>query len=160
MPRRRLCPERGFALYAGGFALVLGAIMALLPARQKRERELQVIDSLLDSGCPVSKLLRTHLHKAGDVEGDEQHCSQSTLAKRISQQLHSVDSIQTPYGRLIQDMEVPCDGEQLKLAYINPFALLYYGSGLGNCMISCAAQFQKVGGGSLCTQMKSVQAMA
>ena len=61
MDRRRLCPERGFALSAGGFALVLVAIMALVAARQKRERQVQVIDNLLDSGCPVSKLLRTHL---------------------------------------------------------------------------------------------------
>ena len=65
MPRRRLRPERGFALYAGGFALVLVAIMAVQLARPERERDLQVIDSLLDSGCPVSKLLRTHLHEAG-----------------------------------------------------------------------------------------------
>ena len=45
--------------------------MALVAARQQRERALEVIDNLLDSGCPVSKLLRTHLHKAGDAEDDE-----------------------------------------------------------------------------------------
>lgn len=71
MGRRGLCPKRGLALPVGGFALVLVAIMALVAARQKRERQVQLIDNLLDSGCPVSKLLRTHLHKAGDAEDDE-----------------------------------------------------------------------------------------
>ena len=104
MGRRRLCPERGFALYAGGFALVLVAIMALVAARQKRERQVEVIDNLLDSGCPVSKLLRTHLHKAGGVEDDEGVGSER-MRKLIGKQLHALDSLQTPYGTLIQDME-------------------------------------------------------
>ena len=162
MGRRGLCPERGFALYAGGFALVLVAIMALVAARQKRERQVEVIDNLLDSGCPVSKLLRTHLHRAGDAEDDE-GLGTNAMRNLISKQLHAYDSIQTPYGTLIQDMEVPCVGTPpLTLAYINPFALLYIiaAQSLGNFMISCANQFPKVGGGSLCTQMKSAQAMA
>ena len=126
MGRRGLCPERGFALSVGGFALVLVAIMALVAARQKRERQVEVIDNLLDSGCPVSKLLRTHLHRAGDAEDDEGLCTES-MRKLISKQLHAYDSIETPYGTLIQDMEVPCVGTPpLTLAYINPFALLYY----------------------------------
>ena len=76
----RLCPERGFALSAGGIALVLVAIMALALV-QKREREVEVIDNLLDSHCPVSKLLRTHLHKTGDVEGNEQQCNDIYITK-------------------------------------------------------------------------------
>ena len=127
----RLCPERGFALSAGGVALVLVAIMALALRndRTKREREVEVMDNLLDSACPISKLLRTHLHMSGDVEGDEQ-CSEEWMKKKLSKQLHSVDSMQTPYGTLIQEMEVPCDGEKLMLQYISPFALLHYASGL------------------------------
>jgi len=126
MGRRGLCPERGFALSVGGFALALVAIMALVAARQKRERQVEVIDNLLDSGCPVSKLLRTHLHRAGDAADDEGLCTES-MRKLISKQLHAYDSTETPYGTLIQDMEVPCVGTPpLTLAYINPFALLYY----------------------------------
>jgi len=130
MGRRGLCPERGFALPAGGFALVLVAIMALLAAHQKRERQVELIDNLLDSGCAVSKLLRTHLHKAGDAEDDE-GLSTGRMRNVIAKQLHSLDSVQTPYGTLIQEMEVPCEDQPpLMLAYINPFALLYYCSTL------------------------------
>ena len=111
-----LCPGRGFALSAGGFALVLVAIMALVAARQKRERQVEVIDNLLDSGCPVSKLLRTHLHKAGDAE-DDAGVSTNHMRNMIGKQLHSLDDLQTPYGTLIEDMEVPCEGQPpLKLA--------------------------------------------
>ena len=163
MDRRRLCPERGFALSAGGFALVLVAIMALRLARPKRERDLQVIDNLLDSACPVSKLLRTRLHEAGDVEGDElvEHRSQSWTRELISRRLHEVDAIQTPYGSLIQEMEVPATGEPLKLSYINPFALLYYASSISREFYGLMCRtIPEGGGGSLCTQMKSAQAMA
>ena len=163
MPRRRLCPERGFALYAGGFALVLVAIMALRLAPQKRERDLQVIDYLLESACPISKLLRTHLHEAGDVEGDEvvEYNSEKITRQTITRRLHEVDSIQTPYGSLIEEMDVPCIGEPVKLSYINPFALLYYASSISREFYDWVCRtIPEGGGGSLCTQMKSAQAMA
>ena len=122
MGRRRLCPERGFALSAGGFALVLVAIMALVAARQKRERQAEVIDNLLNSGCAVSKLLRTHLHKSGDAEDDE-GLTTGSMRNLVIKRLHAVDSIQTPYGTLIEDMEVPCEGQpplKLCLLYTSP----------------------------------------
>ena len=150
MGRRGLCPDKGVALSAGGFALFLVAIMALVAAREKRERLVELIDNLLDSGCPVSKLLRTHLHKAGDAEDDE-GLSTGAMANLISKQLHAYDSIQTPYGTLVQEMEVPCeDLPPLTLAYINPFALLDYCSTLSRGLYDFMCH----------TQMKSVQAMA
>ena len=151
MARRGLCPERGFAQRgfarsAGGFALVLVAIMALVAARQKRERQVEVIDNLLDSGCPVSKLLRTHLHKAGDAE-DDAGVSTNHMRNMIGKQLHSLDDLQTPYGTLIEDMEVPCkDQPPLKLAYINPFALLHHCSTLSRGLYDFMCQtIPKVG---------------
>ena len=154
MPRRRLCPERGVAL-----SLVLVAIMAVRVARPKRERDLEVIDNLLDSACPVSKLLRTHLHGAGDVEGEE--LGLARMRSLVQQRLHAVDSIQTPYGSLIQEMEVPCIGEPVKLSYINPFALLYYASSISREFYDWMCRtIPEGGGGSLCTQMKSARAMA
>ena len=125
------------------------AIMALAAARQKRERQVELIDNLLDSGCPVSKLLRTHLHKAGDAEDDE-GLSTSAMANLISKQLHAYDSIQTPYGTLVQEMEVPCeDLPPLTLAYINPFALLYYCSTLSREFYDFMCQTIPEGGGQI-----------
>ena len=114
MPRRRLLPERGFAR-------VLVAIMAVQLA-QERERGFQTIEHLLDSGCPLSKLLRKQLHG----EDAEVGLGKEWVRKNIRQRLHAVDSIQTPYGSLIEELEVPCIGEPVKLSYINLFALLYY----------------------------------
>ena len=149
MGHRRLCPERGFALSAGGFALVLVAIMALVGVRPKRQRQAEVIDNLLNSGCAVSKLLRTHLHSAGDAEDDE-GLSNNTMKNLISKQLHAVDSIRTPYGTLIEDMEIPCEGQPpLRLEYINPFALLYYCSTLSKEFYDFMCQTIPEGGGEI-----------
>ena len=80
MVSRRIRPGKGVALSSGGLALVLVAVMALMAARQKRDREHQTIDNLLDTGCSVSKLLRSHLNKVGDVEDDEVVCSEKAHA--------------------------------------------------------------------------------
>ena len=61
------------------------------------------------------------------MEDDEVVCSEKHMQAKVYKQLHAVDSLQTPYGTLIQEMEIPCDGQPpLKMEYINPFALLYY----------------------------------
>ena len=93
MVSRRIRPGKGVALSSGGLALVLVAVMALMAARQKRDREHQTIDNLLDTGCSVAKLLRSHLNKVGDVEDDEGLCSQKHMQAKVYKQLHSVDSI-------------------------------------------------------------------
>ena len=148
MVSRRIRPGKGVALSSGGLALVLVAVMALMAARQKRDREHQTIDNLLDTGCSVAKLLRSHLNKVGDVEDDEGVCSIGHMQKRISKQLHSVDSIQTPYGTLIQEMDVPCNGlPPLKMQYINPFALLYYCSTISLDFYNFMCQTIPEGGG-------------
>ena len=137
MPHRRLLPERGFAR-------VLVAIMAVKLA-QKRERDLQTIEHLLDSGCPLSKLLRTQLHG----EDEEVGLGKEWVRKKIRQRLHAVDSIQTPYGSLIEELEAPYIGEPVKLSYINPFALLYYASSMSREFYDWMCSTIPTGGGRI-----------
>ena len=66
-----------------------------------------VADVASDSGCPVNRLLRSQLNKLGSAGG----VGKDRMRAVLSQDLHALGQTWTPYGTLIENMDITHKGE-------------------------------------------------
>ena len=79
-----------------------------------------VANVVLDSGCPVNRLLRSQWNKLGSAGG----VGEDRMRAVISQDLHALGQTLTPYGTLIENMDITHNGKTFEIEHINPHALL------------------------------------
>jgi len=77
--------------------------------------------------APLS-LPNAHLARRTEMLQDDPQDARALRTRRrdVQQELARLDNHQTPYGKLIENLDLELsDGERFRLPYINPFALLH-----------------------------------
>ena len=104
------------------------SLMALARPKKKARLVPHVVTSILKSGCPVLKLLRAFAIDNYKDNDNRPMVSSEHLRRLIGKQLHSLAATMTPYGTLVETMNVVKRDNTgvCEVLHINPFALLHF----------------------------------
>ena len=104
-----------------------------------------VADVVLDSGCPVNRLLRSQLNKPGSAGG----VGEDRMRAALSQDLHALGQTWTPYGTLIENMDITHKGKTFEIEHINPHALLWYAANISKYFADFMCRYIPDAGGHI-----------
>jgi hypothetical protein len=89
---------------------------AIVPAQKRLKGDF--VQAVLASGCPIRRLLKGF----NGADAPDSQIGRKAVAKA----LHADRGVDTPYGLIIDYMQIADNhGGTVKVEYINPFALIY-----------------------------------